>query len=182
LTPKLSPHLEKLGLEIVDLAVLSAGQRLTLKITIDKKVISQEPGEPLGPEGLEKPGDPEGPGDLGGPGGLGGLVAQAGSRVTIDHCAAFSRIVSNLLDELDPEPGPEYSLEVSSPGLDRALKNLADFERFSGSLVKIKLKLGDKTTRFTATMFSSPLRLVTDQGEIAFTLEEVISCKLVPMI
>ncbi|MDR2302844.1 MAG: hypothetical protein LBF38_12520 [Deltaproteobacteria bacterium] len=166
MTPKLSPHLEKLGLEMVDLAVASVGHRLTLKITIDKTVKGPQ-------EGLEAQ-EALGPREEG--------AGKAGSIVTIDDCAAFSRIVSNLLDEIDPEPGPEYSLEVSSPGLDRALKTLGDFERFSGSLVKIKLNLGEKTARYTATMFSSPLRLVTDKGEIPFVLEDVISCKLVPVI
>ncbi len=66
-------------------------------------------------------------------------------RVTIDreegvqlhHCTAVSRELSLHLDVEDLIP-VKYFLEVSSPGLDRPLKNERDFERFAGRLVKIK--------------------------------------------
>jgi ribosome maturation factor RimP len=59
--------------------------------------------------------------------------------ITHEDCQAFSTDFSALLDVEELMPGTaEYTLEVSSPGLDRRLTNLADFERFAGSLVKIK--------------------------------------------
>lgn len=57
--------------------------------------------------------------------------------VTLDDCAALSRELSTLLDVEDIIPC-EYSLEVSSPGLDRPLKSVADYERFCGRLIKVR--------------------------------------------
>ncbi len=57
--------------------------------------------------------------------------------VTHDDCANLSREVSTILDVEDAVPGGTYTLEVSSPGLDRKLQKPADFERFTGSLVKL---------------------------------------------
>jgi ribosome maturation factor RimP len=57
--------------------------------------------------------------------------------VTHDDCANFSREVGTILDVEDAVPGSTYTLEVSSPGLDRKLSKAADFERFTGSLVKL---------------------------------------------
>jgi len=57
--------------------------------------------------------------------------------VTLDDCADFSRELSTLLDIEDFIPC-EYTLEVSSPGLDRPLKTEADYVKFAGCLVKVK--------------------------------------------
>lgn len=57
--------------------------------------------------------------------------------VTVDDCADVSRELSVIIDIEDFIPG-NYSLEVSSPGLDRPLKKVSDYERFAGRLVKIK--------------------------------------------
>jgi len=57
--------------------------------------------------------------------------------ITVDDCADVSRQVSAVLDVEDPISGA-YVLEVSSPGLDRPLVKPADFERFAGSLVKVR--------------------------------------------
>ena len=59
------------------------------------------------------------------------------SGVTHDDCSSFSREVGTILDVEDAVPGASYLLEVSSPGLDRKLTKPADFERFTGSLVKL---------------------------------------------
>lgn len=57
--------------------------------------------------------------------------------ITLDDCAAVSRELSAILDVEDVVPG-NYSLEVSSPGLNRPLKGKDDFVRFAGRLVKIR--------------------------------------------
>ncbi len=59
---------------------------------------------------------------------------QAG--VTHEDCANFSREFGTILDVEDAMPG-SYTLEVSSPGLDRKLTKAADFARFTGSRVKL---------------------------------------------
>ncbi len=60
------------------------------------------------------------------------------SGVTHEDCAAFSRDFGVLLDVEDLVPGQEYTLEASSPGLDRKLSGAGDFKRFRGCLVKVQ--------------------------------------------
>jgi ribosome maturation factor RimP len=67
-----------------------------------------------------------------------GLPAEKLSGVTHEDCSVFSRDFGTLLDVEDLISGAEYTLEVSSPGLDRKLRTLADFQRFSGGLVKLQ--------------------------------------------
>jgi ribosome maturation factor RimP len=57
--------------------------------------------------------------------------------VTHEDCALFSREFGTVLDVEDVIPGGSYVLEVSSPGLDRKLSRAADYERFTGSKVKL---------------------------------------------
>src|ERR1700758_5196292 len=59
------------------------------------------------------------------------------AEVTHEDCANFSREFGTILDVEDAVPGSSYTLEVSSPGLDRRLTRAADFERFAGSRVKL---------------------------------------------
>jgi ribosome maturation factor RimP len=57
--------------------------------------------------------------------------------ITLDDCANVSRELSDILDVEDFLP-THYNLEVSSPGICRPLKKVADFERFAGKLVKVR--------------------------------------------
>lgn len=57
--------------------------------------------------------------------------------VNIDDCSLVSQQVSTWLDVEDPIPG-EYELQVSSPGLDRKFYSNADYEKFTGRLVRVK--------------------------------------------
>lgn len=67
----------------------------------------------------------------------GAAVGDALAGVTHGDCANFSREFGTILDVEDAVPGGAYTLEVSSPGLDRKLSKPADFERFVGSRVKL---------------------------------------------
>ena len=69
-----------------------------------------------------------------------------GEGVTVDDCEAVSREVSAQLDVEDPISG-NYTLEVSSPGLDRPLFTPAHFERFTGEVAKVALKLPQEGRR-----------------------------------
>jgi len=60
------------------------------------------------------------------------------SFTTHEDCELFTRDFGTVLDVEDLIPGAEYTLEVSSPGLERKLSQPADFTRFTGSLVKIQ--------------------------------------------
>ncbi len=68
----------------------------------------------------------------------GKLKVEQFSGITHEDCAAFSRDFGVLLDVEDLVPGAEYTLEASSPGLDRKLTKPEDFQRFAGSLVKVQ--------------------------------------------
>jgi len=68
----------------------------------------------------------------------GKLKLEQLSGLTHEDCSAFSRDFGVLLDVEDLVPGAEYTLEASSPGLDRKLHSAEDFERFQGCLVKVQ--------------------------------------------
>lgn len=66
------------------------------------------------------------------------IVLDKEDTVSVDDCAAVSREISDLLD-VQEVVGHPYHLEVSSPGLDRPLRNAEDFQRFVGRKAKIKV-------------------------------------------
>jgi len=68
----------------------------------------------------------------------GTLSVEQLSGITHEDCAEFSRDFGVLLDVEDLIPGAEYTLEASSPGLDRKLSKAEEFQRFTGSLVKVQ--------------------------------------------
>jgi ribosome maturation factor RimP len=68
----------------------------------------------------------------------GKLSVEQLSGVTHEDCAEFSRDFGVLLDVEDLVPGAEYTLEASSPGLDRKLTKPEEFRRFAGCLVKVQ--------------------------------------------
>ena len=67
--------------------------------------------------------------------------------VTHEDCAFVSREVGTILDVEDAIPGGSYTLEVSSPGLDRKLTKAADYERFAGSRVRLSTREPVEGTR-----------------------------------
>jgi ribosome maturation factor RimP len=66
------------------------------------------------------------------------LYIDSEEGVTLDDCERVSRAVSELLDVEDPVPG-HYTLEVSSPGLERPLRTAAHFARHVGERVFVEL-------------------------------------------
>jgi ribosome maturation factor RimP len=67
-----------------------------------------------------------------------GVPVEMLSGVTHEDCESFARDFGTVLDVEDLIPGAEYTLEVSSPGLERKLAKPSDFSRFQGSLVKLQ--------------------------------------------
>ena len=67
-----------------------------------------------------------------------GPAATPEESVSIEDCEQVNREISTILDVEDPLPFA-YTLEVSSPGLDRPLRGAADYERFAGRLAKVVL-------------------------------------------
>lgn len=101
--------------------------------------------------------------------------------VNVDDCAT----VSNQLTRVFEVENVDYDrLEISSPGLDRPLKKAADFERFVGSDVQVRLRMPIGNQRnFVGVLegFSEGVvRLGTEKGEVAFPFDEVEKARLVP--
>jgi ribosome maturation factor RimP len=67
-----------------------------------------------------------------------GVPVEMLSGVTHEDCAQFAQDFGTVLDVEDLIPGSEYTLEVSSPGLERKLFRPEDFTRFQGSLIKLQ--------------------------------------------
>ena len=103
--------------------------------------------------------------------------------ITVDDCAKVSRQVSAVLDVEDPISGA-YVLEVSSPGLDRPLVCAEDFERFKGSLVKVKTReavLGRKNFTGLLSLASGDNVVVEVDGEpYDINLANIDRARLVP--
>jgi ribosome maturation factor RimP len=108
------------GLEIVDVE-WKVGKQRFLRVYIDR---------------ISKPA--AGMDDAAGQMGATEVVHDPYPKISHSDCERVSQQLSVILDVEDLIPGPAgYTLEVSSPGMDRALKKAADFERFKGRMVKI---------------------------------------------
>jgi ribosome maturation factor RimP len=101
------------GLEIVEVQILGGGASRVVRIIIDKAAgaIDRAPG------GIDKP-----------------------AGVTHADCELVSQNVGTILDVEDVIPGGRYTLEVSSPGVERKLSKPQEFERFVGQKVKVVLR------------------------------------------
>jgi ribosome maturation factor RimP len=105
-----------------------------------------------------------------------------GAPMTVEDCADISRSISALLDVEDPIAGA-YTLEVSSPGLDRPLTRLKDFERFAGFTVKLETRLAiDGRKRFKGTLTGiegDDVLLDAESGPARVPFDNVLRAKLV---
>jgi ribosome maturation factor RimP len=102
--------------------------------------------------------------------------------MTVDDCALISRSVSALLDVADPIAGA-YTLEISSPGIDRPLVKPEDYDRFSGRQARIELSepIGGRK-RFRGRLLGvadGDIRLATTGGEARLPIAAVARAKLV---
>jgi ribosome maturation factor RimP len=128
------------GLDVVDLEFIGPAKERTLRIYLEKNAEGRaklkadleaaaagdgEGTEPLSERLIQETQ-------------AGTLRIEQLSGVTHEDCAAFSRDFGVLLDVEDLIPGAEYTLEASSPGLERKLVKAEDFLRFAGCLVKIQ--------------------------------------------
>jgi len=112
------------SLDLVDLEFQGAGKFRTLRVYLEKDaaeraklVAAAESGEAELPKGVP---------------------VELLSGTTHEDCANFATDFGTLLDVEDLVPGAEYTLEVSSPGLERKLSKAEEFARFRGSLVKLQ--------------------------------------------
>ncbi|HEY6078733.1 MAG TPA: ribosome maturation factor RimP [Polyangiaceae bacterium] len=106
-----------------------------------------------------------------------------GAGITVDLCSEISRDLSAALDVADCIP-QRYRLEVGSPGVERALYNVSDYQRFAGQAVKVKLRQ-PRNSEYTITGVLNGLspenRIVlhTERGELVeLSLEEIDNAHL----
>ena len=102
--------------------------------------------------------------------------------IAIDDCEIISRAVDAILDTKDPIE-QAYILEVSSPGIDRPLKKKADYEKYAGRIVDVKLyKPVDGEKEFQGKLIglkSDDIAIENDAGkEIVFKRADVALCRL----
>jgi ribosome maturation factor RimP len=104
------------------------------------------------------------------------------SRLSVEDCAQVSRAVSALLDVDDLVPG-SYTLEVSSPGIDRPLTRPEHFVRFAGFEAKLETRTAvDGRRRFRGRLMGidgDRVRLATGDGELALPLADLQRARLV---
>ncbi|HEX2919313.1 MAG TPA: ribosome maturation factor RimP [Edaphobacter sp.] len=115
-------------LDLVDLEIQGGGKFRTLRVFIEKDA---EERARLAARASEEGAE----GDVTLPK---GVPVETLSGVTHEDCAAFAQDFGTVLDMEDLMPGAEYTLEVSSPGLERKLRRAEDFTRFMGNLVKVQ--------------------------------------------
>lgn len=105
------------------------------------------------------------------------VFIETESGVDLDTCEKFHNAIMEPIDELDPSYGSPYTLNVSSPGLDRPFKSDRDFER--NLLKEVELKLyaplkGKKFIEGTLTAYDgSCVTLKTEKDEIKIPLNKV---------
>jgi ribosome maturation factor RimP len=101
--------------------------------------------------------------------------------VTLDDCERFSRSLEAILDVEDMIP-VSYTLEVSSPGLDRPLRELKDFEKNVGKLARIVTveKIEDQNIFIgrISMVNSKSLRLLVNDREIDIPFEKILRARL----
>jgi ribosome maturation factor RimP len=117
------------GLDVVDIELAGPAKERVLRVFLEKNAEARarlQAEIAAGAEGL-----PERLVE-------GKLSVEQLSGVTHEDCAEFSRDFGVLLDVEDLIPGDEYTLEASSPGLDRKLTKPEEFQRFQGCLVKVQ--------------------------------------------
>jgi ribosome maturation factor RimP len=116
-------------------------------------------------------------------GGLLRVYIDSEDGISADDCQKVSYQVSGVLDVEDPIPG-HYTLEVSSPGLDRLLFRTGDFERFAGQLVKVRLAYPmEGQRRFKGRlvgMRGENVLIVEDEREISLPFDQIEQARLVP--
>ncbi len=115
-----------LGLEVVEVEFQGAGKHRALRVFVEKDAagrakLAEQAATAEGASLLPK-----------------GVPVEVLSGTTHEDCEVFARDFGTLLDVEDLIPGAEYTLEVSSPGLERKLLKPADYQRFRGSLVKVQ--------------------------------------------
>jgi ribosome maturation factor RimP len=152
------------GLDVVDIEFTGSAKERALRVSLEKNAEGRAQLKAAAAAGAE--GLPERLRE-------GSLSVEQLSGVTHEDCAAFSRDFGVLLDVEDLVPGSEYTLEASSPGLDRKLSRPEDFERFAGCLVKVRTFEPIRNNRHWQGRLMAMPPAVRDSGKISIDLAAV---------
>lgn len=154
----LAPTVESLGVELLGIEYLPAPGGALVRLYIDKPAVEEQV-------------DGDATGD------------ELPLSVSIEDCEAVSREVSAQLDVEDPISG-NYTLEVSSPGIDRPLFTLAHFRRFAGETAKVTLKLPQegrrRLTGVIARIEGETITFLVDGAEFTADIDNIDKARLVP--
>ncbi len=105
-----------------------------------------------------------------------------GGPIDVEDCASASRCAAAILDVEDPIPSA-YVLEVSSPGIDRPLTRLSDFQRYAGHLVRLELSIPKEgRRRFSGTLLGiedEAILLDCEEGVQHLAFRDLAKAKLV---
>jgi len=110
------------------------------------------------------------------------LYVDKPGGITLGNCSLISSQLGDILD-LKLETDDSYTLEVSSPGMDRPVSRLSDFEKFKGELAKIKIARpinGQKKFKgILSGVIDSNIQLKTDKDTVAIPPKDIIKARLV---
>jgi ribosome maturation factor RimP len=116
-------------------------------------------------------------------GGLLRVYIDSEEGISADDCQRVSYQVSGVLDVEDPIPG-HYTLEVSSPGLDRMLFRPQDFERFAGHEVRVRMRFPiDGQRKFKGRLLGladDTVMIEQDGEQVSLPYEQIEQARLVP--
>ncbi len=108
------------------------------------------------------------------------LYVDKDGGITLDDCERFHKQVQPLFEDVDYD-----IMEVSSPGVDRPIKNMRDFERHKGDMVEVKLFApvnGSKLYQGTLTAMDDASVTITDAEDQAITFERKGVAIIKPMV
>lgn len=107
---------------------------------------------------------------------------ESAPTISLDEVTEQTAWISDAIDELDPFPG-SYTLEVSSPGLDRPLRRARDFERFAGQAVAVSLVPGEGRRRYSGVLLGiedDVMSLDCDGERVELALSDIRKCNIKP--
>ena len=105
------------------------------------------------------------------------IFIETENGVDLDTCEKFHRAIDVAIDELDPSYGAPYTLNVSSPGLDRPFKTRRDFERNLQKEVEVKLYAPLKGKKFIEGVLigfdENSVTVKTEKEELKISLKKI---------
>lgn len=110
------------------------------------------------------------------------IFIESSKGITVDDCAAVSHQVSGIMDVEDIIPN-QYTLEVSSPGLDRPLFKLAHYQRYVGEFIRVRLQVPfdgrRKFTGYLTAIEGDDIIVRVDDEEYVLPIESIDKANII---